>query len=751
VAYGEGITYLPLAEIVREVAGADPERALEDLMAHVERGPIAARLIAGVIGATDAPGSPEETAWAFRRFFETLAETRPLVVAIDDIHWAEPTLLDLLEYVLGFSSGVPILLLCLARSDLFDTRPSWAAPRLGATLVPLSPLTQSESEALVERLIDDGESPGLRDRIVHAAEGNPLYVEQMLAMLADDPDAIGETVPPTIHALLAARIDRLEPGEREVLQCASVEGRLFHRSAVAELLPMGQTDRLGGVLLALTRKELLRPDRSLFEGDDGFRFNHVLIRDVAYASMPKELRAELHVRLASWLEARGEHLTGHEELVGYHLEQAYAARLELGRATDDSRVIALKGGELLGRAGRRALDRDESGAAASLLERASRLLAVEPRERAALLTDLGRALRGAGALEAADQALVEAVEDAKRHDDEPTELRAAMERARLAYMRGPTDPDAARALARRAITVFESLDRDADLADAWQLMGIAELAARNRGAQLTALERGRIHAIASGDTRRQIEAWNEVGGAMLFGRTPVAEALAFLDEELAWARERGLAAVEADALLGGPYLYSRLGRFEEARSFLERSKAICRELGIAYGLAEAHMAGAEMEMLAGDAEAAERELREAIRVAEEMGASYYVALYRTRIAHVLVAQGRDDDALSELELSRHVFGDAPKWRAARARVLARRGETGEAVTLAQEASASLADSDDITTHAEVLVDLAEVLRAQGDLADAAHALEEAIALHEEKGNLVNAERCRQLLGAVSAE
>ena len=245
-------------------------------------------------------------------------------------------------------------------------------------------------------------------------------------------------------------------------------------------------------------------------------------------------------------------------------------------------------------------------------------------------------------------------------------------------------------------------------------MGIAELAARDRGAQLVALQRGRGHALASGDTRRQIESWNELGGAMLFGRTPVDEVLVFLDEELAWARERGLAAVEADALLGGPYLYSRLGRFDEARERLERSKAICRELGIAYGLAEAHMAGAEMEMLAGDAEAAERELRDAIRSRTEMGASYYVALYRTRIAHVLVALGRDEDALDELELARAVFEDAPKWKAARARVLAHRGETEEAVTLARDAVDTLAGTDDITVRAEILVDLAEVLRAHGD-------------------------------------
>ncbi len=316
-------------------------------------------------------------------------------------------------------------------------------------------------------------------------------------------------------------------------------------------------------------------------------------------------------------------------------------------------------------------------------------------------------------------------------------------------MRGPTDPDAAREIARRAIAVFEPLRSDADLADAWQVVGIAELAARDRGAQLEALQRGRVHAVASGDLRRQIESWNEVGGAMLFGRTPIDEALAFLDEELVWARERGLAAVEADALLGGPYLYSRLGRFDEARDQLERSKAICRELGIAYGLAEAHMAGAGMEMLAGDAEAAERELRDAIDVATEMGASYYVALYRTRIAHVLVARGRDEDALAELEQARSVFADAPKWKTARARVLARRGQTEEAAVLARDAADLMAGNDDLTTHAEILVDLAEVLHAHGDRGGAAEALAEALALHEEKGNLVSAAHCRRRLAAIA--
>ena len=307
-------------------------------------------------------------------------------------------------------------------------------------------------------------------------------------------------------------------------------------------------------------------------------------------------------------------------------------------------------------------------------------------------------------------------------------------------MRTRPEPDDLREIARRAFAVFEPIHSDADLADAWMLMALAELAAGDRGGQLAALQRCREHALASGDLRRQIEAWNEVGGAMLFGRTPVTEVLAFLDEELAWAQERGLAAVEADALLGGPYLYSRLGRFDEARDRLERSKSICRELGIAYGLAEAHMAGAQMEMLAGETDAAERELRDAIRIATDMGASRYVALYRRLLADVLLAQGRTDEAAAELEQARPIYGHAAAWKASQARVLARRGETEAAVALAREAAGSMVDSDDLTAHAETLERLAEVLRADGDEAGAAAALAEAIALHEEKGNVLPAGR-----------
>jgi tetratricopeptide (TPR) repeat protein len=225
----------------------------------------------------------------------------------------------------------------------------------------------------------------------------------------------------------------------------------------------------------------------------------------------------------------------------------------------------------------------------------------------------------------------------------------------------------------------------------------------------------------------------------------VTEVLAFLDEELVWGREHGLAAIEADALLGGPYLDSRLGRFDEARDKLERSKTICRELGFAYGLAEAHVAGSELERLAGDLAAAERELREAIRVAHEMGASRYVALYRTDLASVLLDQGRDVESVDELEEARELGGYAPAWRSTRARALARIGQIDEAVEEARSAADAMAGRDNITARAEILVHLAEVLRASGDPGGASEALALAISLHDEKGNVVNAEQCRQLL------
>ena len=729
-AYGEGIPYLPLADVVRD-AGDIPR-----LFSDVEHGDAAARLVQGAVGTREGGGSPDETAWAFRRLFERLAAARPLVVVLDDIHWADAALLDLIEYVGASSSVAPIFVLCTARPDLMDVRPSWATPRAGATLVMVEPLAHDDADELVHALAE-GLAPALRDRVVATADGNPLFVEQLLAHVAEEPEAA--SIPPTIQALLAARLDRLEPVERAVVQRGSVEGRLFHRGAVAELLDAETRAGVGGTLLALARKDFVRPDRSLFPGDDGFRFNHVLIRDVAYASMPKELRSRLHEQLAGWLEARNGHLAGHDEIVGYHLEQAYRLGEELGRGDDE---LALRAGVLLRRAGEAALGRHEAAAATGLLQRAAELVTAAPAERAAMLTDLGAALRDAGSLIDAERYFDEAIDEARSAGDEVAELRAMVERGHLMFMRGTGDAEDLRRIAQRAIDTFRT---DADLADAWELMGTARLRARDRAGQLDALVRAREHAVASGDIRRQIEAWNQVGGSMLFGRTPLAEVKEFIEEELVWAREHGLPALEADALLGGPYVDARLGDFDLGREKLERSKAICRELGIAYGLAEAHMAGAELEVLARRLPAAEKELRDGIEVAAGMNADHYVAMYRLRLARVLLDQGRHDDAATELDGAAVLYADRPEWKVSRARLLACQGRLDEAVALAREAEEMDFEQDNLTQWALKLVDLAEVLDAAGDVPGAEAALEHAIGLDDEKGNVVAAQQCRERL------
>ena len=368
--YGDGITYAPLAEIVRQVGN------VEELVADDDQAAAISARIAGATGAAATAGSPEEIAWAFRKLFESLARQRPLLVVIDDIHWAEATLLDLIEYVTSFSTGAPILVLCTARPDLFDNRASWAAPRANATVVSLAPLANDQMQRLIEELLHDRAlGDDARARITDAAEGNPLFVEQILALQAEDPEE-EVIVPPTIQALLAARIDRLEPDERAVLVRGSVEGRLFHRGAVAELLPAGPVRaNVGAQLMNLVRKEFLRPDQSLFPGDDGFRFNHILIRDAAYESMPKQLRAELHERYADWLDRRADgNVAEYEEFVGHHLEQSYRLRTELGQTDDHARAVAARAGQLLAHAGRRATARGDARAGTRLLRRAVEIL-----------------------------------------------------------------------------------------------------------------------------------------------------------------------------------------------------------------------------------------------------------------------------------------------------------------------------------------------------------------------------------------
>jgi predicted ATPase len=363
---------------VVEVVNGLPTAALD---------PVAGERIRALVADEQLAASSEEIAWAFRKLMEAVASEQPVVCVFDDVHWGEETFLDLVEHVADLSRDAPILLLCMARPDLLDRRPSWAGGKVNATNVLLEPLRPEETERLIESLAHL--DAGLRGRILESAEGNPLFVEEMVA-LARESGGGDVTVPPTIQALLAARLDQLEVSERSVLERGAVEGRVFHRGAVQALAPEEQ--QVQARLTALVRKELVRPDRAQLPGEDAFRFRHLLIRDAAYDALPKATRAELHDRFARWLEEHGPGLAELDEILGYHLEQVHRYRTELGSVADEDHARAARAGELLARAGRRALDRGDRRGAVSLLRRAAELLPEPGPGHVRALLDLGRCL-----------------------------------------------------------------------------------------------------------------------------------------------------------------------------------------------------------------------------------------------------------------------------------------------------------------------------------------------------------------------
>jgi class 3 adenylate cyclase/tetratricopeptide (TPR) repeat protein len=746
LAYGESITYAPLVEITRQIAGDDEGRT-----AVLAREPDAAAIsqrLAVALGTSDERASPEEIAWAFRKLFEAVGRKKPLLLVVDDIHWAEPTLLDLLEYVVSFASDSPILLLCLARPDLFDARPSWAAPRQNATLISLEPLDDDETQGLIARLERERElSEITRERIVAAAEGNPLFVEHIVALQAEAPDE-ELVVPPTIQALLAARIDRLDPEERDVLARAAVEGRLFHRGAVAELLPAETSGRLGAHLLSLVRKEFLRPDRALFPGDDGFRFSHVLIRDAAYNSMAKQLRAELHERYARWFEQRlAERVDDYLEIVGFHLEQAWRYRSELGRADD---ALAQEAGERLWTAARNASVRMEFPSAVGLFDRASALLSDE--QSGELLQEFGAALNRNGDPEGARVIVERAIERAGKAGNRRVELLARLDKLWI-------PPDApgqrqygqVRREVKELIPALETLDDDLALTKAWQLVAMGDDSLGAHASAEEDLKLALLHARRFGDRLEETEVRVSLMHTLYNGELAVEEVIRRCEQELRDARGDWMITAGALAYSGG--LHAMLGEIDRARELVDRSLAVVEEFNVlnVYPTFERH----DVELLAGDLAAAEEWLRKARTRVERLQEWWGLGFgLDASLAGVLCEQERFEEAerLTEVLpvgaadwLAPHVL-----WRGARARALARLGRPDEAVALAAEAVAMTEATDGLNLRAGAFLDQADVLGACGRDEDAARSAATALELYERKGNLVMAERARHFAASVTA-
>ena len=419
------------------------------------------RVVAAAFGVGPAERVVEQTPWAFRRLFEALASAGPLVVVIEDVHWAEESLLELIDYLVDWLQA-PVMILCLARPELLESKPRWGGGHPRVTSVVLSPLDDAQAHALVDlRLSGDTLTAAERSQIVHAAEGNPLFVEQLLQASHESDWWSGEQqIPDTVQILLAARLDRLGPGERAFITRAAVIGREFWLGAVVELMPDEARASANQHMLALVRRGLIHPDCSSLPGEEQLRFHHILISDVAYRSTSKALRAELHERFAGWLEVRGPQ---YDELVGYHLERAYRYRQELGDSEQDLARLAVRAADKLRAAGRRAFSRGDTNGSVQLLQTAVKLLDAVGEAPADILIELGSALTESGDFPAAHAALQRALDHARASGDERQAARAAIS---LSYWRSRAEPDTRvddmRAVAERSISCSSALETTTD-------------------------------------------------------------------------------------------------------------------------------------------------------------------------------------------------------------------------------------------------------------------------------------------------
>jgi class 3 adenylate cyclase/tetratricopeptide (TPR) repeat protein len=767
--YGRGITFWPLVEVVRQVAGIGeddpPDVARSRLAACVPGADDAVERVASAIGLSERQFPVEELFWGVRRLLEALAREKPLVVVFEDVHWGEATFLDLVERV-AESLRAPALVVCAARPEFTEQRPSWGVAANGAR-IDLKALSDEESAQVLEGRLG-GLSEDVRMRIVHAAEGNPLYAEQLLAMLVDDGlvrregeswVAAGElgtlALPPTIQALLAARLDLLTGDERTVVEAASVIGYVFAHDALEEVAPEPLRAALPGLLDSLERKHLVRPDGSHLVGARAFRFDHLLIREAAYNGILKRARAALHERFVAWAERVNrdrDRETEFEEILGYHLEQAHGYLAGLGPLDEHGRELGARASKRLASAGKRAFQRGDMPAAANLLRRAAALVPDADDDRLALLPMLGEAFMETGEFAWAEVYLDEAVEAAGRRGDQGLHRDAVL--TRLLVLHHVTD-DLARwrsDVLREVERILPEAEREQDhalLAKAWRLLGFVHGSICRWGEQVAAVEHALEQARLAGDARLEARLTAAYTIGLCDGPTPVTEAIARCDEVI----RHGLPDRQAEALVlcSLAYLRSMQGDFQEARELYGRAGDLLHDLGGAVLAASTSLASGRVELLAGEPERAERELTRDYEALTAMGERYFLPLVAAHLAQALQAQGRQAEAVTLAIAAQGIADDddveaQALWRRVRAKALAGEGRLGEAELLARESVEILAPTDAPVMRADALVDLAEVLH--GATSDRQAALDEALGLYEGKGNAVAAARVRALLGSL---
>ncbi len=767
LSYGEGITFWPVVEAVRDAADIGVDDAADvgrrKLAALVGDAAVSDRL-ASLLGFHDETYSVDELFWAVRRWLELTAEANGAVVwVIDDIHWAEPTLLSLLQQLTETVADRSVLLLCSSRHELLDRHPEWAP---GSTRIELQPLTDADAAEIVTNLLGSTTIPAaVRDRVIRAAEGNPLFVEQLLSMLVDsgtlrkgvdgwevDGELADIAVPPTIHALLAARLDLLAREERAVVEPASVIGLEFSEAAVRALVAEALAPTVPAHLAQVERKQLIHRAQDTALDVEGYRFHHILIRDAAYQNLLKRARSELHEKFVDWVEGvnRDRDRGGeYEEILAYHLEQAYRYLAELGPLDDHGRNLRSRAAARLRAAGSRAMARGDMAAAASLLRRAAEAHD-DGAEKAELLVDLGEALTEAGSFGQATDVLAGARAMAEAAGSERVAAKAQLAHLATELYVGEARGWAGRAesTVAAALPLFEAADDHDGAALAWRLrVGMGALALRF-GDAAAAAEKVVTHARAAGNRRYETRGASGYAQSALFGPTPVPEAIARCRELLVEVESDRRTTAFIRAALA--QLTAMDGRIDEGRTLLAESVAQLSELGSNVLAASSSIDSARIEILAGNLEGAEALLRRDHQALSRMGERYLLPSVDGLLARVLYTLDRFDeaDALSRsvAEMAMEDDPDAQAiWRSVQAMIRAREGDPERGIRLAQEAIALRRRSDAPVLLADALADFAEVLRFAGRDDEERAVRDEALRLYERKGDSVSAGRLRSLL------
>jgi class 3 adenylate cyclase/tetratricopeptide (TPR) repeat protein len=773
--YGDGITYFPVLEIVKEAAGLADFDAPDVVEAKVcaaleddEQQEVVCSRLSQLLGVQET-ASPEETHWAIRRFLEAQARDGPLVVVFDDIHWGEPALLDLIEHVADWSKEVPIFLLCMARPDLLDLRPTWGGGKMNVTTVSLEPLSNEECERLIASLLGATDLPPVvAERITDVAEGNPLFVEEMLEMLIDDGRlersngswvSVGEmaevAVPPSISSLLEARLDRLRPDERAVIERASVVGKVFYGGAIQALFGMDPPPNLRDLVMGLVRREMVRADRSTLPGQDMYRFRHILIRDAAYESTPKELRAELHERFAGWLEEiAGERIDEQQEILAYHLEQTVELRRQLGPLGEAEIEVARRAALHLRESGDRARDRGDQQAATHLYGRAADLLPEDDAMYPDLLYELARSMTETERRKDSVEILQRARDLARGRGDLRTEWLSRLSLSNVLMSVEPHTVITAqfREEIHEAIGVLESLGDDRARARAWLQLAWTEWMPCRYGEAIACLTQAHEIARRAKDRRSVDEITEMMAGSMYFGPTPVEEALDRIVELLSDEQLSPLSRGVVTCFRGG--LRAMAGELDRALEDFEAAERSLRGFGTLWS-GVIYMERGLTATLYGDPVRAEAAHRRHYEILEEAGDQGYLSTVAATLAASLAELGQLEEAERFARIGREAAAEDDvashsAAEAALAMVLSARGDFEGATVAAQRSISVAAGSDMYLELGKLHLNLSRILAKRGQAAEAVEAAREALSFFVRKGVVPAVARAEAFLAELGA-